>query len=244
MDDRGKNGYTHTDRLLRGNDGSDGTFRILVESDNGIRVPFSRRYDLTFQDSITNHLSDMPGRKTFEFGETVIVSACLVKNTGYMPMPRQRTKIAFEEAQGVDPTWGDCLFLERNSDLRPGGEKEAHQGHLQYFCPFPSSLGTDYDPIRKQGTIRYIAHQLGPENNTTDNSLISDFQEKYSHFHDSAENVSMAFPVENKAGILGIHSLGSRETTMLTVEVEQHLQPELGKKLKGRKSSLRPIVLC
>jgi hypothetical protein len=141
--------------------------------------------------------------------------------------------IGFEDAQGVVASMEDCLFLERNTDLRPGGEKEASQGHLRYFCPFPKSLGTDYDPIHKQGSIRYIAHQLGPENDTTDNSLISDFQQKYSHFHDPAEHVSMAFPVENKAGILGIHSLGSRETTMLRLKLNNISNQSLGRNSRG-----------
>jgi curved DNA-binding protein CbpA len=229
----GRNGYTPSYPLIRGNDGSDGRFRILVDFSQGRVVSYSRRYDLTFQDSITNHLSDMPGRKTFEFGETVVVSACIVRNTGYMPMPCQRTMIGFEDAQGVVASMGDYLFLERNTDLRPGGEKEASQGHLRYLCPFPRSLGTDYDPIHKQGIIRYIAHQLGPENDTTDKSLISDFQVKYIHFHDPPEHVSMAFPVENKAGILGIHSLGSRETTMLRLKLNNISNQSLGRNSRG-----------
>lgn len=171
----GNNGYTHTYPLLFGNNGSDGTFRTIVEPSYGKPLSYSHQYDLTFQDSITNHLSAIPGKNTFEFGETVIVSACLVKNTGYMPMPQQRTMIAFEDTQGVDATWSDRLFLEQNSDIRPGGEREASQGHLRYLCPFPSSLGTDYlRPNLKHGTIRYVANQLGPENDTTVISLVSD----------------------------------------------------------------------
>ena len=67
--------------------------------------------------------------------------------------------MAFEAAQGVEPTWSDHLCLEQNSDLRPGGEKDADEGFLQYFCPFPApkSLGADYDPVHKEGTIRYVA---------------------------------------------------------------------------------------
>jgi len=225
---RGEDGYTHTFPLRRGNNGSDGTFHILIEPNQGTAVSYSRRYDLAFQDSITNHLSDIPGRNTFEFGELVVVAACLVKNTGYMPLPWQRTIIGFEYVEGLNPCWDDRLFLEQNSNLRPGGEKEARQGHLRYFCPFPSSLGTDYDPIHKQGTIQYIAQQLGPENDTTDNSMISDFQEKYTHFHESAENIAMAFPVENKAGILGIHSLGSHETTLLRLKLDNMSNQSLG----------------
>ena len=63
------------DELLHGNNGSDGTFQICVESNNGTRI-FYRRYDLTFLNSITRPLSDMPGMKAFEFGETVLVSGC------------------------------------------------------------------------------------------------------------------------------------------------------------------------
>lgn len=221
---RGADGYTPSYLLRPGTDGSDGIFQILVES-----TSYSRRYDLALKDTITNHLSHMQGHKTFEFGETVIVAACLVENTGFMPMPRQRTMIGFECVEGIDPSWTDRLFLERDTNLRPASETEARQGHLRYICPFPSSLGADYDPIHKQGTIRYIAQQLGPENETTDNSLISDFQEKYTHFHDSAERIAMAFPVENKFGILGIHSLGCHETTMLRLKLENVSNQSLGR---------------
>jgi hypothetical protein len=238
----GRKGYTHTDELLRGNNGSDGTFQICVESNNGTKV-FHRRYDLTFLDSITRHLSDMPGTKTFEFGETVLVSGCRVKNTGFMPTPHQRTMIAFEGAQGVEPTWSDHLFLERNSDLRPGGEKDADEGLLQYFCPFPASksLGADYDPVHKEGTIRYVAHQLGPENETTDLSLISDFQERYTHFHESPENVHMAFPIENRAGICGLHSLDVHETTVLLLKLHNISNQSFGSDSRSRRALLVQI---
>lgn len=218
----GRRGATPSDYLRPGQNGMKGNFQIRVKEQNGAERRYEHRYDLAFQSTSTKKLSNMKGKRMFEFGETVIVIACSVKNTGGMETPSHRVAISFDEAHLVQVERQDRLFLPRNRVLARGDEGNADQGSLRFTCPYPQvmGLGTDYDPVRKDGSMRYRAHQLGPENLSHQLATISDFQERYPHFHESTADVAhMAFPIENRDGIRGVRSLAPQETTILELSL-------------------------
>ena len=214
----GNNGSSPTYPLHAGNAGANGTFQIRVKMPDGSEQRFPKRFDLSFRSTETDKLSDLQAPKTYEFGETVLISSCIVENTGCMATPSQRVLITFGEVQGVDATRTDRIFLPRNARVAPFDKGSANEGYLRFLCPYPivGGLGTHFDPIRQEGSMKYNAFQLGPENANSDKPMtpLSDFQERYRYFHEQdSDSFQMAYPVENPAGFRGIRSLSLEETS-------------------------------
>jgi hypothetical protein len=229
---RGKKGATPAPEPIGGAKGSNGSFQIQVVDGNSSRS-YDSRFDLQFVEIKTNHVSKMMKSKTFEFGETVFVTKCKVRNTGGMEMPRQRVMIGVEACKEVSVSQCSArLFLAKNSTLFPGHVMFADEGFLQFDCPFPSNMAnrSDFDPVQKVGWIRYSAHQLGPENATDDISKKSDFIEKYQKFHavPKGDAFFLSFPIENRTGIRGVRSLAPGETTWLKLTLENLTIRDLG----------------
>jgi hypothetical protein len=169
--------------------------------------------------------------KTYQFGETVFVDSCVVKNTGSMETPSKRVMIGFDQVKNVEINCQDRIFLDYDSSIPPGEQGIANQGYLRFTCSYPSmsSLGTDFDPIYQDGLIKYNAFQLGPENHCQDPSTISDFQEEYKNFHESTGEVfHMAFPIENRDGIRGLRSLAAQETTLVELTLSNTSEHNFG----------------
>ena len=229
----GANGWGPSFSLSPGSGGQDGTFSIKVQDTNGEASIYSTRYDLQLQSVSCTHLSEMKARKTYEFGEHVLVTACEVKNIGGMESPKHRTMITFGKLKGVVGASAERLFLPQNTVIGLDGVGVADQGYLSFECPHPTGSApfdaTDFEPIRREGSIQYEAHQLGPENATDDTSKVSDFEERYTRFHhDRTEPVRMEFPIENRVGVRGINSLALQETTLLQFPILNNTLDGLG----------------
>lgn len=217
----GRRGATPRIPLHNGTNGQDGTFQIKVKLPNGSTRLYPSRYDLRYVSMKTKELSDMLEDKTYEFGETVIVTGQQVKNTGQMETPIQRVMIVVEETHCLDFNRRDLLFLSRGTHVAAGRTAMAQEAFLRFTCHYPSTLtrGTDFEPIRQEAWIRYAAYQLGPENRveTVSRFNISDFSVKYQRFHavTTGDEVQLAYPVENQDGVRGVRTLGPNETTFL-----------------------------
>eukprot|EP00977_Amphora_coffeiformis_P017376 scaffold5612_cov150-Amphora_coffeaeformis.AAC.2 len=92
-------------------------------------------------DRIWNHLSSNTGEsRTLEFGEYVVINSIAIKDTGHMPLPRQRILFTIKESQGVATHEIDRLFMTQDLTLRPRGTGRVHDGFLRFYCsPFTSN---------------------------------------------------------------------------------------------------------
>ena len=238
----GSGGYTPTRILHNGEDGTHGKFTIKVSQGNGAIFKYESRYNLRFTSFSSERLSEMIAPRTFEFGENVMVSHLKVVNTGGMPSPNQRVMLSFGPTSGLDCDKSGRLFLAAHTNVRPGDNGLAEEGHMEFSCPYPSSVTSsagdevarrpsnvpDFDPIREEARICFMAYQLGHENNATDVAQISDFQARYLDFQEQDTVVYKAYPIENPYGIQGFRSLAPMETSILEFPIRSTTHQSLG----------------
>lgn len=226
----GRRGATPTFPLYSGTDGDNGLVQIRLKTQKGETSIYDRRYDLAFQKSRHRHLSDM-GESTFEFGEIVHITHLLLLNSGRMPTPRQRVVLSFGESFGVNPARDTRLLVARGLSTPPGEIVSANQGFLSFECPYPENGVRDFEPIRKEGWLKYGAVQLGPENKNAPLARLSDFNAAYSGLHNecSRDQLRMAFPIENQNGVRGVRSLAAKETTFVLLTVTNRSLQSFGR---------------
>lgn len=237
----GRKGRTPTSVLRRGADGASGTFVIKLEGPDGIEQSYSARYDLEFESVVAEQLSDMKEPKTFEFGETVMITKVQVKNTGMMETPKQRVLIRFGSVDYISCDSTTRIFLQEGAHVAPGVTAFASDGFLTFDCPYPKNVHdvetkemksvadvTDFDPLEKKPSFHYQAHQLGHENRTNDITQISDFQARFTDFQSNGDIMTISYPVENLDGVRGFRSLGPLETSILEFTVKNLSNQEFG----------------
>jgi hypothetical protein len=225
------------DKLVAGQHGQAGSFSIHVIGQNNEETVYKQRYHLGLASVEERKLSRMEPRDgipTLEFGETVIVPSVSITNTGMMPTPSQRVEIAidYDFSDGLHMNLKNRLFLRSKACLMPAETGAASQGFLRYTTIKPNreELGDDYGPQQRLGICRFRAFQLGPETLIgTKLSPMSRYSVEYRAFDaPSGRSFRLAYPVENRSGIIGLRVLGTGEATSIRFSLRNTSSAALG----------------
>eukprot|EP00934_Nitzschia_sp_Nitz4_P000790 Nitzschia sp. Nitz4//scaffold275_size25065//13806//17666//NITZ4_008334-RA/size25065-processed-gene-0.4-mRNA-1//1//CDS//3329545303//790//frame0 len=227
----GSNGSRSKTKLEDGNMGSDGQIEIQVNvKGSSTKQVYHRRYDLNFASSTNFKLSDLGKKSLFEFGETVHIKSLLLRNSGHMPTPNQRVILGVGDACNVDFEGQRRILVAQGLSTQAGDTVSAKVGFLTFACPYPEENERDYEPIEKDGWLKYAAIQLGPENEKAPLLRLSDFQAPYTRLHSEVESdeLQMTYPKKNKNGIRGMRSLAVGETTFVLLTISNISRQSFG----------------
>lgn len=243
---RGRDGMIPSTALVPGEAGNDGSLTIKVAARSGATEEYSGSYDLVLSSIEEKTLSSMyphDGIPTFEFGETVLVPSVTISNIGEMPAPGKRVLVSIgADSKNVKVNPTDRLFLPPTSRLPASASGRADQGHLRYTTAKPchETLGDDFEPVAMRATRRFKAYQLGPETKPTILDPPSEFMREYKNFDSTAgSEIRLAYPLENRDGIVGVRQLAVGESTPLIL----NLVNTSGQGLGAQSDSKRKIYI-
>jgi hypothetical protein len=213
----GVEGHSPAWAPISGRKGEPGTFKIKVIGEEQM---YDGRYNISFSGLELRGRNPMDGAYC-EFGDVISTSRIRVKNTGGMPIPPAQW-IAFNIKDTGDPNVNPMLTskasIPSGSYLEPGDEWES-DGVLQFFSGFPNEIPNpdDFDPIIQSTAFTLQAFQWGP----VDRKDQTPFKYEYEHFHPGpGYEIKLRYPVENRAGLIGVSSLYPGEETLLKLQID------------------------
>ena len=224
--------------------GSSGMFKIKVV---GQEQMYDGRYNISFSGLELRGRHPMD-RNYCEFGDVVSVSKIRVNNTGGMPIPSAhwiRFNIKDAGDPNVNPMLTSKASIPSGTHLEPEDELES-DGVLQFFSGFPNEIPNpdDFDPIIQSTAFTLQAFQWGP----VDKRDQTPFKYEYEHFHPSpGHEIKLRYPVENRAGLIGVSSLYPGEATLLKLQIDNVGLESLGgfssiSTQKNRRLAVRFVV--
>lgn len=214
----GISGSSPTNTLTSGQDGENGSLAINIPDMN---ISASARYDLRLENlSILTNGSFSAG--SFEFGDTAIVQKITVQNVGPMPTPpRQRTLFRIKPTDPyIRPRQEDEAFIPMDCSIASGDCYDVIS-KLNFTVGYPDfpTIADDFEPFIHRTNFLIRSTQLGLERGMSSGSRTV-FQRDFLNFHLKTDHTMVIrFPVENVAGIVGLRSLASGESTSLQFAV-------------------------
>lgn len=147
-----------------------------------------------------------------------------------MPTPNHHRVVFHVDSAGehfIQPidTKTEC-FLKTGCPIRSGQDGIA-EGYLKFHIPMPDmdQMGDDQDPYVWHGHLRFIATQLGPEQNG-----VSSFSRQFTNFHSPNDlPIKCSFPIANHERIFGLTSLAEEETARIAFTIKNVGTYSLGK---------------
>lgn len=242
---RGAPGAVPKKGLSAGEHGQDGclSIRVLTTKGESPQV-YPCRYDLVLSSVEEKKLSCLESRDgipSLEFGETVIVPSIKVNNIGKMPTPSSRVKLSLSPAsENIHIDAKSHLFLPPKACVQPLESCEANQGSLRYTTMKlnKEELGDDFAPLQRYAVKRFQAFQLGPEKVGGKRiPPLSKFSVEYPSFDaPNGTKVRLAYPVENRAGIVGLNVLGAGECTSIKFAIRNTSNQALGSNSESQRA--------
>jgi hypothetical protein len=231
---RGSDGWTPTDPLYEGAVGRSGQFLIEVAGEGA--GSYGARYDLAIVDFrlVEDSAEDVDG--IFEFGEVVHVSGLRLRNIGQIATPtQQRLRLTIRRGQWVVAS-SDELFV--GASIPPGYDLEL-PGTLRFHVA-QVVIDAAGEPFVAREPVSVVVQQLGPERAATGGKPVAGYQpgpdvmgrflfaRVYERANLTRELVAQ-FPVENRAGIVCLRSLGPGERSKLGFDIHNISNRPIGR---------------
>lgn len=230
----GSSGRTPLDPLYSGATGRAGRFEIAVVGEGG--GSYGARYDLEIVDFrlVEDSAEDVDG--IFEFGEVVHVVGLRLRNVGAMPTPSaQRLRLTLRRGSWVLAS-SDELFVEGAIGV---GEDREVAGTLRFHIA-QVVVDTAGEPFVAREPVSVVVQQLGPEREARGERAVAGYQPgpdvrgrfEFARVYERAvltRELVAQFPVENRAGIVCLRSLGPGERSKLMFEIHNISNRAIGR---------------